>query len=64
MKFEFKKTHKFNTDFSTQANAFNCFNLYRKDIEEFHQAKIKPIRMYRNLVADYIVEYVIEECEQ
>ena len=63
MKFEFKKTHKFNTSFTTQANAFRCFNLYREDIEKFHQAKIKPIRMYRDLVADFIVEYVLEECE-
>ena len=63
MKFELKKKHKFNTGFSTQSNALSCFNLYREDIEEFHQAKIKPIRMYRNLVADFIVEYILEECE-
>ena len=61
MKFKFEKKYKFDTGFHTQTYAIETFNLYRGELEKLHQSKIRVLRMYRNAVFDFIVEYVLDE---
>ena len=61
MKFKFEKKYKFDTGCYIQTYAIETFNLYRGELEKLYQSKIRVLRMYRNMLGVFVVEYVLDE---